>query len=45
MPLQAGVGVKILMVSLEARYNRGMIDLNDIWAKNQYVQLGLAVSF
>ncbi len=45
MPLQAGLGVKILMVSLELRYNWGMINLNDIGAKNQYLQLGLAVSF
>lgn len=45
LPLQAGVGVKILMVSLEARYNWGMIELNDIGAKNQYFQMGLAVSF
>ena len=45
MPLQAGLGINILMVAIEARYNWGMLELNDIGAKNQYVQLGLAVSF
>lgn len=45
LPLQAGLGVKILMLSLEARYNWGMLNLNDIGSKNQYFQLGLAVSF
>ena len=45
MPLQVGLGVKILMLSLEARYNWGMLELNDIGAKNQYFQLGLALSF
>lgn len=45
LPLQAGLGIKILMFSLEARYNWGMLNLNDIGAKNQYVQLGLAMSF
>ena len=45
MPLQVGLGVKILMVSLEARYNWGMLEINDIGAKNQYFQLGAAVSF
>ena len=45
LPLQAGVGVKILMVSLEARYNWGMLEINDIGAKNQYFQLGAAVFF
>ena len=45
MPLQVGLGVKILMLSLEARYNWGLLDLNDEGAKNQYFQLGLAVFF
>ena len=45
MPLQVGLGVQILMISIEARYNWGMINLNDVGAKNQYLQLGLAVSF
>jgi len=45
MPLQVGLGVKILMISVEARYNWGMINLNDFGAKNQYLQVGLAVSF
>jgi len=45
LPLQVGVGVKILMLSIEARYNWGMINLNDFGTKNQYFQLGLGVSF
>ena len=45
MPLQAGFGIKILMLSVEARYNWGMISLNDFETKNQYLQLGLAMSF
>ena len=45
MPLQVGLGLKILMLSLEARYNWGMLNLNDNEAKNEYFQLGLAVSF
>lgn len=45
MPLQAGLGINILMLAIEARYHWGMLELNDIGAKNQYVQLGLSVSF
>ena len=45
MPLQVGVGFKILMVSIEARYNWGMMNINDIGIKNQYLQVGLGVSF
>jgi len=44
LPLQAGIGVKILMFSIEARYNWGMLDVNN-GVKNQYFQLGLAVFF
>jgi hypothetical protein len=45
MPLQAGLGINILMLAIEARYSWGMLELNDTGAKNQYVQLGLAVLF
>ena len=45
MPLQLGLGFKILMLSVEARYNWGMLEINDVGAKNQYLQLGIAVSF
>lgn len=45
MPLQAGLGVQVFMISVELRYNWGMINLNDFGAKNQYLQLGLGMSF
>ena len=45
LPLHVGLGVKIFMISIEARYNWGMINLNELGTKNQYFQLGLAVSF
>lgn len=44
MPLQAGLGVHILMFSIEARYHWGMVDVNR-GLKNQYFQLGAAVFF
>lgn len=44
LPLQAGLGVKIFMFSIEARYHWGMLDVNR-GAKNQYFQLGAAVFF
>jgi len=44
MPLQLGLGVKILMFSVEARYNWGLFDMyND--SRNQYFQAGFTVSF
>lgn len=44
MPLQLGVGIKILIFSVEARYNWGLIDMKN-GAKNQYLQLGFTASF
>jgi len=44
MPLQLGVGLKILFISAEVRYYWGMIDMKD-GAKNQYLQAGLGLSF
>ena len=46
LPLQVGIGVKILMFSVEARYNWGLLEVyNNAPAKNQYLQVGAAVSF
>jgi hypothetical protein len=44
-PFIAGAGVKILMFTIEARYHRGLVKINDAGASNQYLQLGAAVSF
>ena len=44
MPLQLGLGVKILMVSVEARYNWGLFDMYSD-SRNQYFQVGFTVSF
>jgi len=44
MPFQLGAGLKILMFSLEARYNWGMLNVNND-ASNQYLQVGFTVSF
>jgi hypothetical protein len=46
MPLFIGGGFKILMFSIEGRYNWGLIELNKAsGVKNQYFQLGATVSF
>ncbi|MCU4174387.1 outer membrane beta-barrel protein [Carboxylicivirga sp. N1Y90] len=44
MPFQLGAGLKILMFSVEARYNWGMFNVHKE-ASNQYMQLGFTVSF
>jgi len=44
MPFQLGAGLKILMFSVEARYNWGIFDVNGD-ASNQYLQVGFTVSF
>lgn len=44
MPFQLGAGLKILMFSVEARYNWGMLNVNNS-ASSQYFQLGFTVSF
>jgi hypothetical protein len=43
-PLFLGAGFKLLMFTIEARYNWGMIDIND-GVSNQYLQLGAGISF
>jgi hypothetical protein len=46
MPLFIGGGFKILMVTIEARYNWGLIDINEtLGIKNQYWQIGASLSF
>ena len=44
MPFQLGAGLKILMFSVEARYNWGLLNTNGD-ASNQYLQVGFTVSF
>lgn len=43
-PVFVGVGVKVLMISLEARYHWGTFDVIQN-ARNQYLQLGTEISF
>ena len=46
VPLFLGAGLKILFISVEVRYNWGMINVYDNpSAKNQYLQVGAAISF
>ncbi len=46
MPLFIGGGFNILIFSIEARYNWGMIPINDVsHAKNHYLQVGATVHF
>jgi len=44
VPFQAGVGVKILFFTIEARYHWGLMEVNR-GNRNQYFQLGAAISF
>ena len=44
VPFQAGVGVKILFITIEARYHWGLMEVNSGY-RNQYFQLGAAISF
>jgi len=44
IPLYAGVGVKLLFITIEARYHWGMLEIADGY-KSQYFQLGLGLSF
>jgi len=44
MPFQLGAGFKILMFSIEARYNWGLFDVTNM-ASNQYLQIGFTASF
>ncbi len=44
IPFFVGAGVKIWMLSLEARYHWGMMEVTDGY-KSQYFQLGLGLNF
>ncbi len=44
LPLFIGGGFEILMISIEARYYMGLTEIQEK-TKNQYLQIGLAVSF
>ena len=43
VPVFLGVGVKIAILTIEARYHWGLIKIND-GASNQYFQVGAAIS-
>jgi len=46
IPLFIGGGFKILMVTIEARYHWGMLEITDISGiKSQYLQVGASLSF
>ncbi len=46
LPVLAGLGVKIFMITIEARYGWGLLNVYDnIDAKNQYFQIGAGISF
>jgi hypothetical protein len=46
IPVFLGAGLKILFVSVEVRYNWGMLNVyEDPNAKSQYLQVGAAISF
>jgi len=48
VPLFLGLGVKILMINIEARYYWGMLDIDKSDAftlKSQYFQIGAGISF
>lgn len=44
VPVYAGVGLNFLMLSIEARYHWGLMEVQD-QTKNQYLQIGLGLSF
>jgi hypothetical protein len=43
-PAFVGLGVKILMFTIEGRYHWGLVDINEGY-KNRYFQLGAGISF
>lgn len=48
VPIFLGLGVKILMINIEARYYWGMLDIDksdDFTMKSQYFQIGAGISF
>lgn len=44
-PVFLGAGFRVLILNIEARYHWGTLDVNEFGAKNQYLQVGLGVSF
>ena len=44
VPVYAGIGIKFLMFSIEARYHFGLIEVQDM-LKNQYLQIGVGIRF
>ena len=44
VPFHLGAGVKILFITIEARYHWGIIELHD-GVKSQYLQIGAGISF
>ncbi len=42
LPAHIGLGIKILIFELQARYNQGFLDVNK-GNKNSYLQIGLAI--
>jgi len=44
IPVYAGVGLNFLMLSIEARYHWGLMEVQD-QTKNQYLQVGIGLSF
>lgn len=46
LPLHLGLGVKIAIITIEARYHWGMINVYDnLDTKSQYFQIGAGISF
>ena len=44
LPAHIGLGIKVLIFQIEARYHQGFLDVND-GNKNSYLQIGAAVEF
>lgn len=44
-PILLGLGFKIAIVSIEARYHWGLVNTNDLGYKNQYFQVGVGLHF
>lgn len=45
IPVGAGVGFRIAILNVEARYNWGMMDVDDGGGRHRYFQVGLGASF
>jgi len=44
LPAHIGLGIKVLIFQIEARYHQGFLDVND-GNKNSYLQIGAAIEF